>query len=508
MEICSYLFVFFIVTSLESHCNDAQTVDYHITTFNRTNFPRGFVFGASSSAYQIEGAGSGNGKGASIWDTFTLNHSEKINGHSNGNVAADSYHHYKEDVKIIKYMGLDAYRFSISWARLLPHGNLSGVNEEGIHYYDNLINKLLKKGVEPYVTIFHWDLPQALEDEYGGFLSPQIVKDFGDYAELCFRRFGDRVKYWVTINEPYTYANAGYATGEYAPGRCSVWQQLNCSAGDSGIEPYMVAHHQLLAHAAAVRIYKQKYQESQKGKIGITMLARWMIPFSEESIDVEATRRALDFSLGWFMEPLTNGDYPESMRSLVLGRIPTFTKEESEMVKGSFDYLGLNYYTTYYVRDVPLANYFVVSYTMDSLTEATPERNGIPIGPKGASDWLYVYPRGIRDVLLYVKNTYNNPTIFVTGNGIDEPNNSTLSLEEAVSDKTRIKFYHKHLSYVEKALKKGVDVRGFFAWALLDNFEWNSGYSLRFGLNYVDFKNGLKRYPKHSARWFKNFLLK
>ncbi|KAG8389061.1 hypothetical protein BUALT_Bualt02G0190100 [Buddleja alternifolia] len=428
---------------------DALTSDYHIRSFNRTNFPRGFVFGAASSAYQIEGAASKDGKGPSIWDTFTLNHPEKIKDHTSGNIATDSYHHYKEEINIMKNMGLDAYRFSISWPRLLP-------------------------SIEPYVTLFHWDLPQVLEDEYGGFLSPQIVNDFCNYAELCFRRFGDRVKHWISFNEPYTFITCGYVTGEFAPGRCSSWQNLNCTGGDSGVEPYLVAHHQLLAHAAVVKIYKEKYQESQKGKMGITLVARWMVPYSKESIHRGAARRALDFSFGWYMDPLTKGDYPDSMKSRAKGRIPKFSKEESEIVKGSFDFLA--------------------------------ERDGVPIGPKGASNWLYVYPKGIRDVLLYVKKTYKNPTIYITENGIDETNNSTLSLQEALIDNMRIEYYFNHLSFVQKAIKKGVDVKGFFAWALTDNFEWSSGYSLRFGLNYVDYEDGLKRYPKLSARWFRQFL--
>ncbi|KAL7113341.1 hypothetical protein ACP275_04G055500 [Erythranthe tilingii] len=512
MKNISYLilniFIFTISISGIFYNIDALKANYQITSLNRSSFPAGFVFGAASSAYQIEGAASEDGKGPSIWDTSTLKNPEKIRDHSNGNIATDSYHHYKEDVKIMKQMGLDAYRFSISWPRLLPRGRKSGgVNEEGIKYYNLLINKLIRKGLEPYVTLFHWDLPQTLEDDYGGFLSPQIVDDFWDYAELCFRRFGDRVKYWITFNEPYTYAVGGYVTGEYAPGRCSAWQGLNCSGGDSAVEPYLVAHHQLLAHATAVNIYKQYYQKSQKGKIGITIVAGWMIPFSNETIHREATNRALDFTFGWYMEPLTKGDYPKSMKRGATGRIPKFTKEESEMVKGSFDFLGLNYYTTYYVKHFPRANNSsITTYLTDSQTHISPERNGVPIGPKGASDWLYVYPRGIRDVLLYVKTTYNNPTIYITENGIDEINNSTLSLEEALVDNMRVDYFYRHLSYVQKAIQRGVDVRGFFAWSLIDNFEWNSGYTLRFGLNYVDYKDGLKRYPKLSAKWFKNFL--
>ncbi|XP_073015641.1 beta-glucosidase 12-like [Primulina eburnea] len=498
---------FLIFTMLVMYISNALTPNFNLNSLNRSSFPKDFVFGAASSAYQIEGAASEYGKGPNIWDTFTYKYPEKIRDHSNGNVATDSYHRYKEDVNIVKDMGLDAYRFSISWARLLPSGKISGgINEQGVDYYNNVINELINKGVVPFVTLFHWDLPQTLEDQYGGFLSPQIVNDFVDYSELCFKRYGDRVKNWITFNEPYTYVNGGYVRGEMAPGRCSSWQNLNCTAGDSGVEPYLVAHHQLLSHAAAVMKYKEKYQKSQKGKIGITLVAQWVIPFSKEIIQREAAARALDFSLGWFMEPLARGDYPNSMKSLVKGRLPTFSKEESLMLNGSFDFLGLNYYTTYYARNVAHTNTTNPSYITDSQTQTTPGRNEVLIGPKGASDWLYVYPRGIQEVLLYVKRTYNNPTIYITENGIDEPNNSTLSLDQALVDKMRMDYYFRHLSFVQRTIKKGVDVKGFFAWALMDNFEWSSGYSVRFGLHYVDYNDGLKRYPKLSATWFRIFL--
>ncbi|XP_021832728.1 cyanogenic beta-glucosidase-like, partial [Prunus avium] len=219
-----------------------------------------------------EGAAKEGGRGPSIWDTFTHKYPEKINDSSNGDITVDQYHRYKEDVGIMKNMGWDAYRFSISWSRLLPNGKLSGgVNKEGIKYYNNLINELLRNGLTPFVTLFHWDLPQTLEDEYGGFLSPHIVNHFQDYAELCYKEFGDRVKHWSTVNEPYTFSNNGYALGSLAPGRCSTWQQLNCTGGDSSTEPYLVTHHQLLAHAAAVKLYKNRYQASQNGVIGITL---------------------------------------------------------------------------------------------------------------------------------------------------------------------------------------------------------------------------------------------
>ncbi|KAJ1424428.1 Glycoside hydrolase family 1 [Sesbania bispinosa] len=339
----------------------------------------------------------------------------------------------------MKYMNLDAYRFSISWSRILPKGRLSGgINQEGIRYYNNLIDELIANGLQLFVTLFHWDLPQALEDEYGGFLSPRIVNDFRDYAELCFKEFGDRVKHWITLNEPSTFSTGGYVIGMFPPGRCSNWQNLNCTDGDSGTEPYIVSHHLLLAHAAAVQVYKTKYQVplllksqniSQKGWIGITLHSYW------------------------FMGPLTTGDYPQSMRSLVGQRLPKFSKEQARQLKGSFDFIGLNYYTSRYASNAPNLSKAIPCYITDSLANVTTERKGIPIGPKAASDWFYVYPRGFEKLLLYIKEKYNNPLIYITENGIDEFNDPTLSLDEALVDNYRIDYYYHHLSHLQSAIR-------------------------------------------------------
>ncbi|KAG4973932.1 hypothetical protein JHK87_030753 [Glycine soja] len=478
-------------------------------SLNRKSFPEGFIFGAGSSSYQFEGAAKEGGRGPSVWDTFTHNYPGKIMDRSNGDMAIDSYHNYKKDVGMMKDMNLDSYRFSISWSRILPKGKLSGgINQEGINYYNNLINELLANGIQPLVTLFHWDLPQALEDEYGGFLSPRIVKDFRDYAELCFREFGDRVKYWVTLNEPWSYSQNGYANGRMAPGRCSAWMNLNCTGGDSSTEPYLVTHHQLLAHAAAVRVYKTKYQASQNGVIGITLVANWFLPLRDTKSDRKATERAIDFMYGWFMDPLTSGDYPNSMRSLVRTRLPKFTAEQSKLLIGSFDFIGLNYYSTTYASDAPDLSEARPSYLTDSLVTPAYERDGKPIGIKIASDWLYVYPRGIRDLLLYTKEKYNNPLIYITENGINEYNEPTLSLEESLIDTFRIDYHYRHLFYLQSAIRNGANVKGYYVWSLFDNFEWSSGYTSRFGMIFVDYKNGLKRYQKLSAQWFKNFLKK
>ncbi|KAK9673701.1 hypothetical protein RND81_12G184600 [Saponaria officinalis] len=481
--------------------------DYKIGLLNRSSFPGGFIFGTASSAYQYEGAAREDGRGPSIWDTFTHKYPGRITGGSNGDVANDSYHRYKEDVGIMKQMGLDAYRFSISWSRILPYGKVNkGVNKKALQYYHKLIDTLLANGIRPFVTLFHWDLPQALEDEYGGFLSPLIVDDFRDYVNICFKEFGHKVQHWITINEPWTYSVLGYAVGRFPPSRCSASLQLNCTGGNSATEPYLVSHNLLLAHATAVDLYRHKYQAAQKGKIGISLVTFWFIPLSQARHNVNAASRSLDFMFGWFMDPITKGDYPHSMRSIVGNRLPKFSAEQSRMLSGSFDFVGLNYYTARYAVYAPAIKTSPPSYMTDSIANMTSERNGVSIGPKAASDFLNIYPRGISDLLLYTKNKYNNPFMYITENGVDEHTDEKLSLEEALNDKVRVQFYHDHLSNVQLSIRKGVDVKGFFAWSLLDNFEWDSGYSVRFGINFVDFNDGLKRHPKLSAHWFNNFL--
>ncbi|KAL2328836.1 hypothetical protein Fmac_022263 [Flemingia macrophylla] len=478
-----HLGVFALVIS--SSVTNPQTVAFvlDVSSINRTSFPPGFIFGTASSAYQYEGAANEGGRGPSTWDTYTHKNPEKILDRSNGDVAVDQYHRYKEDVGIMKYMNTDAYRFSISWSRILPKGKVSeGINQEGIEYYNNLIDELLENGLLPFVTLFHWDLPQALQDDYGGFLSPHIINDFQDYAELCFKEFGNRVKHWITFNEPWSYS--------------------------MGSEPYMSSHYQLLAHAAAVRIYKTNYQASQNGLIGITLNCHWFVPFSNDTLDHQAAQRALDFMFGWFMEPLTTGNYPKSMQSLLGSRLPKFTEDQSKLLIGSFDFIGLNYYTSNYAAHIPhpIKNISNTSYYQDTRVNVTTERNGTSIGPRAASFWLYVYPRGLRELLLYIKMKYNNPVIYITENGMDEFDDPALSLEEALMDTYRIDYFYRHLYYILIAIRDGVKVQGYFAWSLLDNFEWNSGYILRFGINFVDYKDNLKRHQKLSAHWFRNFL--
>ncbi|KAM3686296.1 hypothetical protein ACJW31_11G187900 [Castanea mollissima] len=473
---------------------------------SRRDFPAGFIFGGASSAYQYEGAAYQHGKGPSIWDTFTREHPEKIADHTTGDIADNFYHLFEGDIALMKEIGLDFFRFSISWTRILPKGKVSGgVNQKGVIFYNKLINELLSQGLKPFVTLFHWDLPQALEDEYGGFLSPNIVDDYRNYVDFCFKEFGDRVKYWITINEPNLFSIGGYATGTKAPGRCSNYVG-NCTFGNSGTEPYKVGHNLLLSHAAAVKLYKKKYQAFQMGEIGITVATYWILPKYQTVASTKAAFRSLDFIFGWFVNPIIFGDYPETMRALVGTRLPIFTESQSKMLKGSLDFLGVNYYTARYADDSTSSSSINLSYTTDSHVNLTTEKDGIPIGQPTATSWLYVYPRGIRELVLYVNKKYNNPPIYITENGVGD--NGSLPIQEALNDSLRLNYHRRHLSNLLKAIRAGVDVRGYFAWSFLDDFEWESGFTLRFGVTYVDYKNGLKRYMKASASWFKNFLQK
>ncbi|EXC24933.1 Beta-glucosidase 42 [Morus notabilis] len=461
---------------------------------SRSDFPPNFVFGVATSAYQVEGACDEGGRGPCIWDAFTHISGNVIDG-SNGDIAVDQYHRYKEDVELIAKLGFDAYRISISWSRIFPDGLGTKVNEEGITYYNNIINSLLEKGIEPYVTLYHWDLPLHLHETLDGWLNKEIVKYFSIYADTCFANFGDRVKNWITLNEPLQTAVNGYDVGTFAPGRKEKPET----------EPYLAAHHQLLAHASAVSIYKSKYKEKQGGKVGMTVDCEWAEANSDKIEDKIAAARRIDFQLGWYLDPIYYGDYPKVMREKLGHRLPKFTEEEKELLTNSLDFVGLNHYTTRFishVKESPEEGDFYKAQTMERIVEW---EGGELIGEKAASEWLYMVPWGIRKVLNYIARRYNNPPIYVTENGMDDEENETSPLHEMLDDKLRVVYFKRYLAAVSQAIKDGADVRGHFAWSLLDNFEWAQGYTKRFGLIYVDYKNGLTRHPKSSAYWFSRF---
>lgn len=494
----SLIFVFIVALEIQQCCGE---------NISRRSFPDGFVFGTASSAYQFEGAVKKDGRGQTIWDTFAHTFG-KILDFSNADVATDQYHLYSGDIQLMKDMGMDAYRFSIAWSRIYPNGT-GKINQAGVDHYNKFINSLLAKGIEPYVTLYHWDLPQSLEDKYNGWLDPQSIKDFTMYAETCFKEFGDRVKHWITFNEPHTFAVQGYDVGLQAPSRCSIILHAFCKAGNSATEPYIVAHNVLLSHASVVHVYKQKYQPHQHGSIGISLDSFWYEPTSNSSADIEATQRTLDFSLGWFVEPLIFGDYPISMRTRVTSRLPRFTEAESKRLMGSFDFIGINHYTTWYanVNNTNIIGVLLNDSLADSGASSLPFKNGKPIADRANSIWLYIVPRGIRSLMNYIRQKYGNPLIIITENGMDDANNPFMSIKDALKDEKRIKYHNDYLTNLLAAIKEdGCNIRGYFVWSLLDNWEWGAGFSSRFGLYFVDYNDNLKRYAKDSVKWFKNFL--
>ncbi|NXV01008.1 LPH hydrolase, partial [Cettia cetti] len=460
-------------------------------------FPENFLWSVATAAYQIEGGWRADGKGLSIWDKYS--HTPlRIGNDATGDVACDSYHRIEEDVEMLKSLRVSHYRFSISWSRVLPDGTTRYINEKGLNYYERLIDALLAANIVPQVTLYHWDLPQALQD-VGGWENDTIVQRFKEYAEVLFQRLGDKVKFWITLNEPYNTAYLGYGVGTAAPG-VSV---------RPGRAPYVVGHNLIRAHAEAWHLYNETYRARQGGLISITINSDWAEPRNPHSQeDIEAARRFMQFFLGWFAHPIfKNGDYSEVMkrrireRSLAQGlsksRLPEFTESEKQRIKGTYDYFGLNHYTTVLTYNL---NYpkGVMSYDSDRGVATVTDRSWLSSG----SLWLKVTPFGFRKILRWIKEEYNNPPIYVTENGVSERGAFEFN------DTWRM---HYHRAYINEALKAvvldGVDLRGYTAWTLMDNLEWAVGYAEKFGFYHVNFSDpALPRRPKASAKYYSQII--
>ncbi|XP_043694447.1 beta-glucosidase 18-like [Telopea speciosissima] len=475
---------------------------------HRSQFPPTFLFGTATSAYQIEGAYLQGNKSCSNWDIFTHLRGTIKDG-SNGDIAVDHYHRYMEDVELIHSLGVNAYRFSISWSRVLPRGRFGEANQEGIEFYNNLINALLIRGIQPFVTLNHFDIPQELEDRYGAWLNSQIQQDFGYFAETCFKAFGDRVKYWSTFNEPNQMVKYGYITGGLPPNHCSnsiESSDVNCQSGSPAIEPYVAAHNLILSHATAVDIYREKYQVNQRGMIGIVMNSIWYEPLRNISSDQRAAQRALAFHNSWILDPIMFGEYPPEMQRILGPRLPKFSLEEKQKLNNKLDFIGISHFTSLYAQDCLFSQCETVPSQTDAFVLATGERDdGTFIGQPTAMKDFYVVPSGMEKIIMYYKDRYNNIPMFITGNGYPDANNPMASVDDFVIDSKRVAYLNSHLNSIAMALRNGADLRGYFIWSLLDSFEWINGYSLRFGLHYTDY-NTFERIPKLSAMWYKQFL--
>ncbi|GFP55003.1 hypothetical protein ACSS6W_002923 [Trichoderma asperelloides] len=460
--------------------------------------PNDFEWGFATAAYQIEGAVKEGGRGPSIWDTYCHLEPSRTNG-ANGDVACDHYHRYDEDFDLLTKYGAKAYRFSLSWSRIIPlGGRLDPVNEEGVEFYSNLIDALLRRGITPWVTLYHWDLPQALHDRYGGWLNVEEVQlDFERYARLCFERFGDRVKNWITINEPWIQSIYGYATGSNAPGRSTI--NKHSTEGDTATEPWLAGKAQIMSHARAVAVYNLDFRATQKGQIGISLNGDYYEPWDiNEPRDKEAAERRMEFHIGWFANPIfLKKDYPASMKQQLGNRLPALTPADFAILKaGETDFYGMNYYTSQFARHadgpVPETDY------LGAVHEHQEDKEGSPAGEESGIHWLRSCPDMFRKHLARVYGLYGKP-IYITENGCPCPGEDKMTCEEAVNDPFRIRYFDSHLDSISKAITQdGVTVKGYFAWALLDNLEWSDGYGPRFGVTYTDYKT-LKRTPKKSA---------
>ncbi|CAB3365153.1 Hypothetical predicted protein [Cloeon dipterum] len=454
-------------------------------------FPDGFIWGAATAAYQIEGGWNEDGKGENIWDFMTHAFDGGIADYSTGDIAADSYHKYLDDVAALKETGVNFYRFSLSWSRILPTGRIDQINQAGIDYYNNLINALLDNGINPLVTLYHWDLPQHLQ-ETGGWLNEEVVDIFGDYANLAFSTFGDRVKSWITFNEPWVQSELGYGYGGNAP-----------RVVGSGQTDYIAAHNQIKSHARAWHIYDDNYRATQNGEIGITLDSGWIEPKTQSTADIEAAERAMQFKLGWFAHPIfsVDGDYPPIMKEYVArhsaeegypaSRLPEFGQTWVDYIKGTYDFFGLNHYTTelaeYGIRE---GNY--TSYDKDQDLYKSQD----PSWPASAAPWLKVVPWGFRKLVNWINNEFNGVRLIVTENGFAD-------LGE-INDVDRANYYTNYINELMKAINlDGCNIYGYTAWSIIDNFEWTAGYSQKFGLYGVDFNDPARpRTRKLSAQLF------
>jgi beta-glucosidase len=430
-------------------------------------FPEGFQWGAATAAYQIEGAASEDGRGISVWDTFSHQPGTIVDG-GNGDIACDHYHRYRDDVALMRELGLQTYRFSISWPRVIPFGR-GRMNEPGLAFYDRLVDELLEAGIQPCVTLNHWDLPQALQDR-GGWADRATAYAFADYAQVVFERLGDRVSRWITHNEPLVII-WGYAGTRMAPG-----------LGDRVLAS-RATHHLHLGHGLAVRAFRES---GRTGEIGLTNANTWYEPFDNSREAAEAVEAARDFNTRiWHGPPFGRG-YPERVLDYYARRGAPLPIEpgDMEVIATPMDFLGVNLYSREVVRPDPARG---VGYQRAEPT--------LPLTPMGYER----APHALGDFVTWVSNEYGRPAIHITENGVCD--NTGPGPDGEVADTGRIELLHGFLAGLHRAIERGADVRSYYVWSLLDNFEWAFGYTKRFGIVYTDYATQ-RRIPKASARWY------
>ncbi len=439
-----------------------------IVGMSQVKFPPGFMWGAATASYQIEGAAAEDGRTPSVWDTFSHTPGKTANGES-GDVACDHYHRFKEDAALLKTLGIPNYRFSISWNRILPEGK-GAVNAKGLEFYDQLVDSLLENGVNPAVTLFHWDYPQALED-LGGWTHPDARHWFGDYADVIYSRLGDRVKMWITLNEPWCFSFLGNMSGEHAPGNKDV---KRC---------FEVAHGLLLGHGEAVSRFRAT---GLPGQIGLTTNHGFGFAYSDSPDDLKAKQQFDDWNVGWFLDPVYFGDYPEYLKSRYSP--PEFTPETSKLVSQPTDFMGLNFYFGE-----------VVKWSEGALNDA--ELLPIRIDATTQMGWQSV-PESLTYTLVESQKKYQPKQIIITENGCAYP---CELLDGKAHDPERVTFIEKYLLACDAAIKQGVRLNGYFAWSFMDNFEWAQGYRPTFGLVHVDYETQA-RTPKDSAYRYREII--
>ena len=437
------------------------------------SFPKDFRWGVATAAYQIEGAVNEGGRGESIWDIFVRKQGAIQNGDT-GDVACDHYNRWREDVALISRLGLKNYRFSIAWSRVLPDG-VGTVNQTGLDFYDKLVDELLKKKIEPFITLYHWDLPQRLQDK-GGWANRETTDAFANYVDVVSRRLGDRVKFWVTHNEPLVASFFGHGSGEHAPGI-----KDNATA-------LKVSHHLLLSHGKAVQVLRAN-DKANKSKVGIVNVAIWVEPSSHKEGDVKAAERYDSAVRRWFYDPVFKGEYPQDVYDFygaILRNKVFLSIQNGDMktIRTPIDFIGINYYTR---------NVVGAGFEPPVLITRKP-----PIGEPTEMGWE-VYPQGLYNFLKRVQTDYAPKEIYITENGAAYKDE--ISTNGKVVDEKRIAYLREHFLQAHRAIEEGVPLKGYFIWSLMDNFEWSYGYSKRFGLVYVDYKTQ-KRIVKKSGEWF------